>query len=74
MDREGVCGRHALSESLYVLRRELGREIFIAVGGEVALNLDAVGCDVDAFERAVANGFPLDPDTPFLPARAGAGE
>ena len=29
---------------------------------------------VDAFERAVANGFPLDPDTPFLPARAGAGE
>ena len=29
---------------------------------------------VDAFERAVANGFPLDPDTPFLPARAEADE
>jgi len=31
--------RHALSEALYVLRKELGEETFVSHGDEVALNI-----------------------------------
>ena len=47
--------RHTLSESLYVLRRELG-EIFAGAGGEVALDPARVESDVEAFERALREG------------------
>ncbi|HEX2211285.1 MAG TPA: BTAD domain-containing putative transcriptional regulator, partial [Longimicrobium sp.] len=47
--------RHTLSESLYVLRRELG-EIFAAAGSEVALDPARVESDVAAFEGALREG------------------
>ncbi|HEX2080097.1 MAG TPA: BTAD domain-containing putative transcriptional regulator, partial [Longimicrobium sp.] len=47
--------RHTLSESLYVLRRELG-EIFAGAGSEVALDPARVESDVEAFERALREG------------------
>jgi len=48
--------RHVLSETLYVLRKELGDEAVVAVGGDVALNPARVASDVAAFEQAVEEG------------------
>lgn len=48
--------RHNLSESLYVLRRELGDAVFVSVGDEVALGPEVVGSDVAAFEAALEAG------------------
>ncbi|HEX5724083.1 MAG TPA: BTAD domain-containing putative transcriptional regulator, partial [Longimicrobiaceae bacterium] len=50
------AARHNLSESLYVLRRELGEGIFVAQGSEVALDPARVASDLEAFERALAEG------------------
>jgi DNA-binding SARP family transcriptional activator/tetratricopeptide (TPR) repeat protein len=47
------AARHLLSESLYVLRKELGDDAFVAVGDEVGLNGAVVGSDVSAFEGAL---------------------
>ncbi|HET7230785.1 MAG TPA: BTAD domain-containing putative transcriptional regulator [Longimicrobium sp.] len=44
--------RHALSEALYVLRKDLSDELFVLVGDEVALNPAVMGSDVAAFEDA----------------------
>jgi DNA-binding SARP family transcriptional activator/TolB-like protein len=50
------AARHTLSESLYVLRRELGADLFTSVGDEVALSPAAVCSDVGAFEQALEEG------------------
>jgi DNA-binding SARP family transcriptional activator/TolB-like protein len=50
------AARHTLSESLYVLRRELGADLFTSVGDEVALSPAAVRSDVGAFEEALEEG------------------
>jgi DNA-binding SARP family transcriptional activator len=50
------AARHTLSESLYVLRRELGADLFTSVGDEVALSTAAVRSDVGAFEEALEEG------------------
>jgi len=50
------AARHTLSESLYVLRRELGDGVFTSVGDEVALSPHVVGSDVGAFEDALEAG------------------
>jgi DNA-binding SARP family transcriptional activator/TolB-like protein len=49
------AARHTLSESLSVLRRELG-DIFVSLGDEVALNPEVAASDVDAFESALEAG------------------
>ncbi|MDB4950653.1 MAG: Protein kinase [Gemmatimonadetes bacterium] len=48
--------RHALSEALYVLRKELGDDTFVAVGDEVALSARRVATDLDEFERGLEEG------------------
>lgn len=48
--------RHLLSESLYVLRKELGDDAFVVVGDEVALNSAVVSSDLCEFGEALANG------------------
>ncbi|HEY0018419.1 MAG TPA: BTAD domain-containing putative transcriptional regulator [Longimicrobium sp.] len=48
--------RHTLSESLYVLRKDLGDESFVVVGDEVGLDPAHVWCDLDDFQRAVDEG------------------
>ncbi|HLM68225.1 MAG TPA: BTAD domain-containing putative transcriptional regulator, partial [Longimicrobium sp.] len=50
------AARHTLSESLYILRKELGEQTFVSLGDEVALNPEVVGSDLDAFEQALAEG------------------
>ncbi|HEX8695886.1 MAG TPA: BTAD domain-containing putative transcriptional regulator [Longimicrobium sp.] len=48
--------RHVLSESLYVLRKELGENVFVTAGDEVGLNEEVIRSDVGAFEAAVESG------------------
>ncbi|HEX6038078.1 BTAD domain-containing putative transcriptional regulator [Longimicrobium sp.] len=57
-DHPTDAARHTLSESLYVLRKELGEGLFVSVGDEVALNPAAAASDVDAFETALEAGRP----------------
>ncbi|HEU0016510.1 MAG TPA: BTAD domain-containing putative transcriptional regulator [Longimicrobium sp.] len=50
------AARHNLSETLYVLRKELGEDVFVSTGDEIALSPAAVGSDVGAFEDALEAG------------------
>ena len=59
-DNPAEAARHTLSESLYVLRKELGDDVFATVGDEVALNPAVVASDVDEFETAVEAMHPED--------------
>jgi DNA-binding SARP family transcriptional activator/TolB-like protein len=47
------AARHNLSESLYVLRKELGDGAFVAVGDDLTLSPETVATDVGAFEDAL---------------------
>ena len=47
------AARHSLSEALYVLRKDLGDESFVAMGDEVGLDPAGVQSDLDEFERAL---------------------
>jgi DNA-binding SARP family transcriptional activator/TolB-like protein len=49
-------GRHLLSESLYVLRKELGDDLFVTAGDEVGINPAVLRCDAAEFEQAVEEG------------------
>jgi class 3 adenylate cyclase/DNA-binding SARP family transcriptional activator/TolB-like protein/tetratricopeptide (TPR) repeat protein len=51
-----ASGRHLLSESLTVLRRELGEDVFISRGDDLLLNREIVDSDLEAFEGAVEAG------------------
>lgn len=53
-EHSGDAARRLLSESLYVLKKELGENAFVVAGDEIALNRDMVGSDVDRFETALA--------------------
>jgi DNA-binding SARP family transcriptional activator len=55
-EHDGSRARHLLSESLYVLRKELGEDAFLAAGDEVGLNGEVVASDVAGFEGAVEDG------------------
>ncbi|HVG44868.1 MAG TPA: BTAD domain-containing putative transcriptional regulator, partial [Longimicrobium sp.] len=48
--------RHLLSESLYVLRKELGDDAFVSSGDEVGLNGEILQSDVEVFEGAIEAG------------------
>ncbi|HEX6911125.1 MAG TPA: BTAD domain-containing putative transcriptional regulator, partial [Longimicrobium sp.] len=50
------AARRTLSESLYVLRKELGEDVFTAPGDEVGLNAAIVACDAAEFEAALEAG------------------
>ncbi|HEX6038479.1 BTAD domain-containing putative transcriptional regulator [Longimicrobium sp.] len=50
------AARHSLSESLYVLRRELAEDVFVSMGDEIALSPRVVRSDVGAFEDALEAG------------------
>ena len=55
-DTPADAARHSLSEGLYVLRKELGDDGFLALGDEVGLDPARVNSDLDDFERALAEG------------------
>ena len=48
--------RHLLSVALYELRKALGDDVVQSRGDDVALPAEGVGTDVEAFERALAEG------------------
>ena len=50
------AARHTLSEALYVLRKELGDDLFSAAGDEVTLDPAVLATDAAEFERAVEEG------------------
>jgi DNA-binding SARP family transcriptional activator/TolB-like protein/tetratricopeptide (TPR) repeat protein len=47
------AARHTLSEALYVLRKDLSDDLFVAVGDEIGLNREVMGSDVADFEEAL---------------------
>ncbi len=50
-------GRHALRQSLYVLRKALGKDLVEARGDdEIGIRRDAVTCDAGEFEREAKEG------------------
>lgn len=49
-------GRRGLTESLYLLRKELGEDAFVSSGDELSLNPEVVTSDVAAFEAALRAG------------------
>lgn len=55
-EHAGDAARHTLSESLYVLRKELGAGMFVSVGDEIGLSAEVVRSDVAAFEEALDEG------------------
>jgi DNA-binding SARP family transcriptional activator/TolB-like protein len=59
-DQPEDSARHVLSETLYVLRKELGDEAVVPVGSDVALNPARIASDVAAFEEALEGGRPED--------------
>jgi eukaryotic-like serine/threonine-protein kinase len=48
--------RARLSDSLYVIRRELGDDVVLSVGDSLKLNEERVWCDTAAFEEAADAG------------------
>jgi DNA-binding SARP family transcriptional activator/TolB-like protein len=59
-EKPADAARHTLSEALYVLRKDLGEDLFQAVGDEIALNPAVMGSDAADFEEAVRAGRPED--------------
>jgi serine/threonine-protein kinase len=55
-DSEPDRARHLLSDSLYVLRKNLGDDAVIATGDELRLNAEGVRTDVIEFEQALEQG------------------
>ena len=55
-DQPSDSARHSLSESLYVLRKELGEDALVSTGDEVSLTAGVVASDVAGFEEALAAG------------------
>ena len=55
-DADSERARHALADTVYVLREALGEDVVIATGDALSLNPDRIRCDVMEFESAVENG------------------
>lgn len=55
-ESDGERARHALSQSLYGIRHELGEAALVLGIDDVRLNAGIVASDVDEFERSVAAG------------------
>lgn len=55
-ESSSTAARHLLSESLSVLRREMGEDAFVCRGDELSLNPEVVTSDLEAFECAVERG------------------
>lgn len=51
-EHDTARARHLLSESLYVIRRVAGDDVFLASGDDVRLNADMIWSDVGEFRRA----------------------
>jgi adenylate cyclase len=59
-DRDQDHARHALNQSLYVLRRALGAHVLQSQGDGVTVTRDHLWCDVYAFNEALEDSRPRD--------------
>lgn len=55
-ERDEERARHALSDSVYRLNKELGGEAILAVGAELRLNAAVIVSDVQLFREAAERG------------------
>jgi DNA-binding SARP family transcriptional activator/Tfp pilus assembly protein PilF len=55
-DEERDQARHFLADSLFRLRKALGKDVLITVGDDVRINPDVLDSDTGRFEKLVANG------------------
>jgi DNA-binding SARP family transcriptional activator/tetratricopeptide (TPR) repeat protein len=55
-EAEPERARHYLSDSVYVIRRELGDAAIVSAGADLRLDASIVSCDVVEFEDAVREG------------------
>jgi DNA-binding SARP family transcriptional activator len=55
-DADEQSARHLLSDSIHVIRRELGPEAIAVSADELRLNGEIVRCDVVAFEKSLTEG------------------
>lgn len=55
-ESDGDRARHLLSDTIYVINRELGGDAITAVADELRINLDRLSCDARAFEDAAERG------------------
>ena len=53
-DSQAERGRHALSQTLYNLRRDLGREVVVATPSDLRFDPSQIQTDLDAFRTALA--------------------
>ncbi len=59
-DLDQEHARHALNQSIYILRRALGRDVLRSQGEEIGVERDQLWCDVHAFGRALRDDRPRD--------------
>jgi DNA-binding SARP family transcriptional activator/TolB-like protein len=55
-EHSSAAARHSLSESLHVLRKELGDGVLASVGDDVALAVDGLRTDVEVFRAGIETG------------------
>jgi DNA-binding SARP family transcriptional activator len=55
-DRDQAEARHALSNSVYELRRALGEEAILVSGDNLRLNSEVIGTDIASFREALERG------------------
>jgi DNA-binding SARP family transcriptional activator len=55
-DADEQAARHLLSDSIHVIRRELGQQAIAVSADELRLNVEIVRCDVVTFEKWLAAG------------------
>ena len=55
-EADGEHARHSLNQTIYALRKVLGADALLAELGDVRLNADIVGSDVNEFHRSVRAG------------------
>ena len=60
--------RHALTQSLYHLKRALGRDDAIVSSGDLRLNPEVITSDVGEFDAGVPKKFVIDPHKTFSAA------
>ena len=54
-EQDAERARAALNRAIYFLRRELGADVIISRGDEVAVDATRLWCDARAFETAIQN-------------------
>jgi DNA-binding SARP family transcriptional activator/TolB-like protein len=58
-ESSGSSARHQLSSAVHVIKRALGKDVILAAGDDLQLNLQVIKVDLIDFEQALAQGEPV---------------